>query len=123
MASHSLVKFGSDQIVEWVCNYGESVWRVLGTLLFVFIVFVPAYALTDAVVKVEETPAGKTKTPTHEAADLALFSLTAMTSPGNPPDYLVPRNEVAYLLAGIQTVLSIFLTGLMGFVAGNRIRR
>jgi hypothetical protein len=58
-----------------------------------------------------------------DGKDLALFSLTAMTSPGNPPDYLVPRNEWAYLLTGVQTVLSIFLTVLMGFVAGNRIRR
>ncbi len=46
-----------------------------------------------------------------------------MTAPGNPPDYLLPRNELAYLLSGVQTVLSLFLTGLMGFVAGNRIRR
>ena len=46
-----------------------------------------------------------------------------MTTPGSPPDYLVPRSEVTYLFSGAQTLLTIFLTGLMGFVAGNRIRR
>ena len=96
---------------------------MLGTLLVVYVLFVPVYGLTGTVLRVQETPGGKVTAPTHDLADLTLFSLTAMTSPGNPPDYLVPRNELAYLLAGLQTVLCIFLTGLMGFVAGNRIRR
>jgi hypothetical protein len=84
---------------------------------------VPIYGLTGTVLRVEKGPAGEVRSPTYDLADLALFSLTSMTAPGNPPDYLVPRNEWAYLLSGVQTVLSIFLTGLMGFVAGNRIRR
>ncbi len=117
------VKYAGDQLVEWVCDYGESVPRVLGTLLVAYVLFIPAYGLTGTVLRVEKTPAGEVRAPTYAPADLALFSLAAMTSPGNPPDYLVPRNELAYLLSGVQTLLSIFLTGLMGFVVGNRIRR
>jgi hypothetical protein len=122
-AARSALKYAGDQLVEWVCDYGESVWRVLGTLLVVYILFVHLYGLTGTVLRVEETTAGKIKAPTYDLKDLAIFSLTAMTAPGSPPDYLLPRNELAYLLAGGQTILSIFLTGLMGFVAGNRIRR
>jgi uncharacterized protein YjbI with pentapeptide repeats len=122
-AARLTLKYAADQLVEWICDYGESVWRVLGTLLVIYALFVLVYGLTGTVLRVEHGPAGEVRSPTYEAADLALFSLTAMTSPGNPPDYLVPRNELAYFLTGVQTLLSIFLTGLMGFVAGNRIRR
>lgn len=122
-AVRASLKAAGDQTVEWVCDYGESVWRVLGALLLVYVVFVPLYGITGTVLRVDETPQGKVKTPTYDFTDLALFSLTAMTAPGNPPEYLLPRNSLAFLLAGTQTLLSIFLTGLMGFVAGNRIRR
>ncbi len=117
------VQYRSDQFVEWLCDYGESVWRVFGTLLTVYLLFFFIYAVTGTVVRVEQTPNGTVRTPTDNPADLALFSLTAMTSPGNPPDWLLPANNVGYLLTGFQALLSIFLTGLLGFVAGNRIRR
>jgi uncharacterized protein YjbI with pentapeptide repeats len=117
------LKYACDQLVEVVCDYGESVSRVFGTLVVVYVLFVLLYGLTGAVLRAEKGSVGEVTTPTCDPADLALFSLASMTSPGNPPDYLKPRNEVAYLLAGVQTLLSIFLTGLMGFVAGNRIRR
>jgi hypothetical protein len=117
------LKYARDQVVEWVCDYGENVWRVLLTLLVIYVLFVPVYGLTSAVLRVEETPAGKVKAPTYDLVDLALYSLTAMTAPGNPPEDLFPRDALAYLLTALQTLLSIFLTGLMGFVAGNRIRR
>lgn len=121
-AARHTVKFAGDQLVEWVCDYGESVWRVLGTLLVVFLLFIPIYGFSGAIVRIDRTD-GERRTVTYDPVDLALFSMTAMTSPGNPPDYLLPRNELAYLVCGAQTLLSIFLTGLMGFVAGNRIRR
>lgn len=121
-ATRHAAKAAGDQLVEWVCDYGESVWRVLGTLLVVFLLFIPIYGAMGAIVRVEREPVER-RTVTHDVVDLALFSMTAMTSPGNPPDYLLPRNEVAYMVCGVQTLLSIFLTGLMGFVAGNRIRR
>lgn len=122
-AARFALKYVADQLVEWVCDYGESITRVLGTLFVVYILFIPLYGLTGTVLRVDKTSGTEIKMPTYDLADLALFSLTAMTSPGNPPDYLVPKNEAAYVFAAVQTLLSIFLTGLMGFVAGNRIRR
>lgn len=122
-ASALFLKYAGDQLVEWVCDYGEGIGRVFATLLFVYLLFIPAYGLSATVLRVTKTADGEARAPTYDPADLALFSLTAMTSPGNPPEYLVPRNEWGYLLSGVQTALGIFLTGLMGFVAGNRIRR
>jgi uncharacterized protein YjbI with pentapeptide repeats len=123
VAVQSALKYAGDQIVEWVCDYGESVWRVLGTLIVVYVVFTAIYGLTGAVVRVETAPAGKVESPTRNLVDLAIFSLAAMTASGNAPDDLAFRSASAYALAGIHTLISIFLTGLMGFVAGNRIRR
>jgi uncharacterized protein YjbI with pentapeptide repeats len=123
VAARCTLKYACDQLVEGVCDYGESVSRVLGTLVAVYGLFVLLYGLTGTVLRVEKGPTGDIKTPTYDLADLALFSLASMTTPGSPPDYLVPRSEVTYLFSGAQTLLTIFLTGLMGFVAGNRIRR
>jgi len=117
------VKFAGDQLVEWVCDYGESVSRVIATFIVIYLVFIPLYAVSGTVLRVEHGSGGASKAPTYDLMDLALFSMTSMTSPGNPPGNLQARNELTYLLAGVQTALSIFLAGLMGFVAGNRIRR
>jgi uncharacterized protein YjbI with pentapeptide repeats len=123
VAARAALKYAGDQVVEWACDYGESVWRVLATLLAVYLFFILVYAVTGTVLRVEEAPGGNVRVPTRNLGDLALFSLTAMTAPGNPPGWLAPRNAVTYIFSGAQTLLSIFLTGLMGFVAGNRIRR
>ena len=52
-----------------------------------------------------------------------MFSLLAMTTQGIPYPFLEPRNEAVYVLTGLEAVLCIALTGLLGFVLGNRIRR
>lgn len=88
----------------------------------VFVTFILIYALTGAVVKVEPGPE-PTRATSYRPMDLTLYSLTAMTSPGNPPENMFPRDEVAYFLTSVQSFLAIFLIGLLGFVAGNRIRR
>lgn len=122
-ATGDLARYVGDQLVEWVCDYGESIPRVLASMLAIFLGFIVLYGLTGTVARVEQTPTGPLKTPTHQPMDFVLFSLTAMAAPGNPPEWLLPLNEGAYFLTGVQTLLSIFLTGLLGFVVGNRIRR
>ncbi len=117
------VRFGIDQLVEWVCDYGESVPRVLCSLFAVYLGFMLLYAITGSVVRVVETPAGPVREPTRDPIDLAVFSLMAMTTSGTPAVTLQPRDVLVHLLTGAQALLGIALTGLLGFVMGNRIRR
>ena len=111
----SLVKYVSDQFVEWLCDYGESPSRVLLTLVAVYLLFTLTYVATGAV--------AHGTTPTRNPLDVASFSLSVMTTVGTLDGNLRPRDEWVSLLAGLQALLGIGLTGLLGFVLGNRIRR
>jgi uncharacterized protein YjbI with pentapeptide repeats len=122
-AARWYLQFVSDQLVEWMCDYGESIPRVLGSMLAMYLFFIVLYGITGSVVRMEDTPeGGAVRVATHRPVDLAIFSLTAMTS-ATPAVGLQPRTEFVHLLTGIQSLLAIALTGLLGFVAGNRIRR
>lgn len=112
-------RFAGDQLVEAICDYGESVARVFGALLVVYFAFLVLYGVTGSVARVD----GSVRIITHRPLDLAIFSLMAMTTSGTPSITLVPSNVYALFLSGTQALLGIFLTGLLGFVAGNRIRR
>ena len=118
-AAANMLSYISDQLVEWICDYGESVGRVLAALALVYVGFTALYGFTDSITRVS----GTTSTVTHDPLDLALFSLMAMTTSGTPSMTLMPSHVYALYLSGIQALLGIFLTGLLGFVAGNRIRR
>ena len=109
-------KFARFQFVEWLCDYGESAARVLLGMLAVFLLFTLVYGICGAVVR---SGGAVTRNPLH----LAVFSLSAMTTAGSLAPDLRPRNEWVSLLAGVQALLGIGLTGLLGFVIGNRIRR
>lgn len=116
-------RFAGDQLVEWVCDYGESLPRVAATLLTVFVVFAILYGVTGSVLRQEAGPHGQVQVVTHDPVDLAIFSLGAMTTSGLPTVTLTPVNVYVNLLSGVQALFGIFLTGLLGFVAGARIRR
>jgi hypothetical protein len=60
---------------------------------------------------------------TRDPRDLAIFSLATITTVETHTVGLVPRAEWVLLLKGAETFLGIFLTGLLGFVTGNKIRR
>lgn len=115
-------KYAADQAVEWLCDYGESVSRVLLTMLTVFIVFTLIYGLTDGILRVVQTPNGPVLVPTHNPVDWVNFSMIAMTTSGKQPFGLLPRNEWIQMLTGIQSLLGIALAGLVGFVFGNKAR-
>ncbi|MBV8614253.1 MAG: pentapeptide repeat-containing protein [Acetobacteraceae bacterium] len=115
--------FAMDQLVEWVCGYGESVARVVGTLLFVYLLFSALYLATGSIVEVNDTVAPPVRTTTHRPIDALIFSLLALTTSGSPAVALQPSGKAVHLLTGLQALLGIGLTGLLGFVVGNRIRR
>ena len=113
-----------DQGVEWLCDYGESVGRVLASLAAVFLAFAVLYGVTGSVVRVGPGPDGaEVRQVTAAPADLAIFSLLALTTSGSPVVTLQPRDEFVHFLTGVQALFGISLTGLLGFVVGNRIRR
>jgi uncharacterized protein YjbI with pentapeptide repeats len=109
--------YASDLIVEWVCDYGESITRILRTMVLVFVAFTILYGVAGSVV---DTNTGQI---TRDPGDLAIFSLLAMTTPGNPPIGLAPRNVSVHIITGLQALLGVGLAGLLGFVTGNMVRR
>ncbi len=117
------LRFTREQLVEWICDYGESVPRVLCSLLFVYVFFALLYGVTGSIDRLEGPRGAETRTVTRRPVDLAVFSLLALTTSGTPAVGLLPRNEAVHLLTGIQALLGISLTGLLGFVAGHRLRR
>src|SRR5919198_6080331 len=122
-AARGHMGYAAAQLVEWVCDYGESIPRVLYSLLAVYLLFMLLYGLTGSVVHV--APPGGVGAPyvTRDPRDLAIFSLYAITTSGSPAIGLLPRAEWVQLLTGTEAFLGIFLTGLLGFVTGNKIRR
>ena len=111
----------SDWPVEWVCGYGERPWRTVATMLVVFAASVATYWATWGVMKVVRTPETTTLVPTRNLMDLVIFSLGALTTMA--PKGLEPRADWVQFIAGFEALLGIGLTGLLGFVLGNRIRR
>jgi uncharacterized protein YjbI with pentapeptide repeats len=114
--------YASDQLVEWMCDYGESVPRVLGSLAVVYAAFTLIYTLTGSVVREPESLGEIVRGPTRNPIVVAIFSLLVMTT-GSPEGGLAPRGDLTLLLMGIEAFVGIALTGLLGFVLGNRIRR
>jgi uncharacterized protein YjbI with pentapeptide repeats len=107
-------KWLTDWFVELLCGYGESLWRVLAWMLLVILGFAAYYQVTHAVV-----------TSSQDAAtslwDHLIFSLGAFTT--LQPARLKAARPGVELLTTIQAIIGISLAGLLGFVAGNRIRR
>ena len=60
---------------------------------------------------------------TRDPLDIAVFTLTVMATLSDAPAGMQPRPGVIHLLAWVQALTGVFLIGLLGFVAGNRIRR
>ena len=115
--------YASDQLVEWLCDYGESVPRVFLSMLAVYIGFILLYGVMGGVVHKVKAPDGvEVATITRDPLALAVFSLMVIVS-GNAPAGFEPRNDLIILLTGFQTLLGVALTGLLGFVLGNLVRR
>jgi uncharacterized protein YjbI with pentapeptide repeats len=121
-AARNTMQFATDQFVEWLCDYGESIPRVLGSILVLYLMFTLIYGLTGSVVREIESPSGVARELTRHPIDLAIFSLLALTT-GSIGIRLLPGHDLALTLVGIQVFLGVALVGLLGFVIGNRIRR
>ncbi len=116
------VSWLNDTMSEWLCDYGESVTRVLRAFLLVLIGFAILYWLAGCLeprnVPVAGTHTGRDFAP----VDYLLFSLDSMTTVGTSEVALKPDGQFGVLLSSVQTVLGTVLLGLFGFVLGVRMR-
>ncbi len=120
---HGLVYLG-DTLVEWMCDYGESLIRVFAALAVVYFGFAFIYGASGGVERISIGRSGEsTIAITRDPIDMAAFSLMSMSTSGSAAGMLQAANRGVAMLAGAQALLGIFLTGLLGFVAGHRIRR
>jgi len=108
------LKWLADWFVELLCGYGESLWRVLSWMLLVILGFAAYYQVSDAVVASSQNAA-------TSLWDHLIFSLGAFTT--LQPARLQAARPGIELLTTIQAIIGIALAGLLGFVAGNRLRR
>ena len=107
-----------DVIAEWLCDYGESLGRVVRAFFMIWICFAITYWLTGSVRPRE----GFEVTHTSAIVNYLLFSLNSMTTVGTSEVGLRSNGELGTLLSSLQTVIGTILLGLFGFVLGARIR-
>ncbi len=108
----------ADLGAEVICDYGESLWRVLRTLTVVLLAFALAYWLTGALVPRDPAAAGVRL----GVVDYLLFSLDSMTTVGTGELGSKAGGLLGQFMSSIQTVLGIVLLGLFGFVLGARMQ-
>ncbi len=114
-----------DTLVEWMCDYGESLIRVFAALAVVYFGFALIYGVIGGVERISTSDSGAIDAVRSRAIplDMAAFSLMSMSTSGSAAGMLQAANRGVAMLAGAQALIGIFLTGLLGFVAGHRIRR
>ncbi len=115
------VKWAKDGLIELVCNYGEGPWQTLASIAVVFLGFAIFYSRGGLMNWVVDGPQGTTLLRTWDLGAGLLLSLCAMTTIDVP--WLQPSEPWVAAVMGFEALLAIGLTGLLGFVLGNRIRR
>jgi len=120
-ATRRFAAYAGDEVGEWLCDYGESIPRVLRALVVAYLAFTLFYGLTGSVVRVSSDILHPVRMTTHNPIDLAIFSLASMTT--QSPLGMQASDVSVQIPTGLEALVGIFLTGLLGFVTGNRIRR
>jgi uncharacterized protein YjbI with pentapeptide repeats len=112
---------------EKLAGYGDSLTRPLVWLLVVIVVFAAAYALGGLITDMpgcshaELTAAWQEGCrPTRSLVDGLVFSLGALTTADT--GVLQPYRSHVSLVMTLEALLGIALTGLIGFVLGNKLR-
>ncbi len=111
-----------DVVSEWLCDYGESVTRVLRAFLVVLIGFAAVYWLSGCLEPRDATATDAVRAARFPLVDYLLFSLDSMTTVGTSEVGIKPSGQLGVLLSSIQTVIGTVLLGLFGFVLGVRMR-
>jgi len=120
-------KTGWDLVVEYLCGYGESVGRVLFWMGFVILIAGPLIFGVPGLLRWPkenyDTFLSLSAPRRHAYAYVQhlLYVLDAFTTANFAE--LQPANALTRFLSALMALIGVFLTGLLGFVAGNRIRR
>lgn len=115
-AGPQLLYAASDSFVEWLCDYGDGLLRVVRAYALCVITFALIYGATGALIYENGSPA-------RNPALLLAYSWLSMATSGSPELGLKPAGPYMLYLDSLQYTLGVVLTGLFGFVLGNRIRR
>ncbi len=112
-----------DAFAEWLCDYGESLTRVLRAYLVTLCAFATYYGVTNSLLYTAEGGAVRAGHPVHNPLELLGFSFLNMCTSGVPDIGLKAAMHVVYFVSSVQYVLGVVLIGLFGYVLGNRLRR
>ena len=127
-AIKSYVRVASDWTQELICDYGESVWRVLASIAILWVGFAILYGVFALVwgpwqeVALGTGNIERTRATTQNVVQLLAYSLGTMTGAETVGLEAFPCLAMQ-ILPPVQSFLGIGLAGLLGFVLGNRIRR
>jgi len=113
-----MLKWLADWFVELLCDYGECFWQVLLWMFVSLFGFATYYGRIGGVWLVESNGAAKVATSFWH---YLVYSAGAFTTTGFAR--FQPADDWVRMVTAIQAIVGIFLAGLLGFVAGNRIRR
>ena len=113
------LKWLVDGFIEWLCGYGESIWRVLRAMFILWASFAGIFYLVGGV-SCENAATGQIAI--CPPLQLFYFSLGAMAAM-EPAGLTAQATPIMQILVPLEALLGIALTGLLGFVTGNRIRR
>ena len=113
----------SDSFAEWLCDYGESLPRVLRAFVTVLLCFALYYAASGSLLHEVAGEAGTVLRPTRDLVDILGFSFLEMCTSSTPDIGLHPASRLVLFVASLQYIVGVVLIGLFGYVLGNRIRR
>ena len=113
----------SDSFAEWLCDYGESLPRVLRAFVTVLLCFALYYAASGSLLHEVAGPNGPVLRPTWAPGDILGFSFLEMCTSSTPDIGLRPASRLVLFVASLQYIVGVVLIGLFGYVLGNRIRR
>lgn len=108
-----LPKYIGYSIVDAVCGFGESIWRVFVSIMVLIVGSALIYWKTQCLVD----PNGKTYS---DLLDCLVFSLANLTS--TSLDRFAPASRLSECMIAVQSFAGIALVGLFGFILGNKIR-
>lgn len=105
---------------EVLCDYGESVPRVLRAIVAVYVFTLIAVSASGSLLKAGALGSAS-YAPARDLMDVATYTFMAIIT-GAPPAEFKLDGQLANLAVGAVTAAMIVLLGLLGFVLGNRIR-